>query len=95
MPGIVSVKTRTDTAKNNSAQHGAVVLYARPGCHLCEEVEGWLLEAGIEWRSLDIAADPGLYERYKHRIPVIDVGGREVLSAPISRAELRRVLLGD
>ena len=89
------METGADADENDSALRGRVVLYAHPGCHLCEEVEGWLLEAGIEWRSHDITTDPDLFERYKYRIPVIQVDGREVLPAPISRAGLRRVLLGD
>ena len=69
-----------------------IVLYTRPGCHLCEEVEGWLLEAGVPWQTVDITADATLFERQRYRIPVIDVDGREVLCAPITRADVRRTL---
>jgi glutaredoxin len=72
-----------------------IVLYTRPGCHLCEEVEGWLAEAGVVWQSVDIAAAPRLYELYRYRIPVIECDGREALAAPITRADLRRAVLGD
>ena len=65
-----------------------IVLYTKSGCHLCEEVEGWLLEAGVTWRPVDVAADPALYERYKYRIPVLDVDGREMLAAPITRDDV-------
>jgi glutaredoxin len=71
------------------------VLYTRPGCHLCEEVESWLLEAGVTWQPVDITADAALFERYKYRIPVMDVDGREVLCAPITRADVRRVFAGE
>ncbi len=72
-----------------------VVLYTRPGCHLCEEVEVWLLEAGVTWQPVDITADVALFERYQHRIPVVEWDGREVLCAPITRADVRRVFTGD
>jgi glutaredoxin len=72
-----------------------IVLYTRPGCHLCEEVEDWLVEAGVVWQSVDITVTPPLYELYRYRIPVIECDGREVLAAPITRAELRRAVLGD
>jgi glutaredoxin len=72
-----------------------VVLYTRPGCHLCEEVEAWLLEVGVTWQPVDITADRALFERYKHRIPVVEWDGREVLSAPITRADVRRVFAGE
>jgi hypothetical protein len=69
-----------------------IFLYTRPGCHLCEEVEGWLLEAGVSWQPVDITAEASLFERYRYRIPVIAVDGREVLCAPITRADVRRAL---
>jgi glutaredoxin len=69
-----------------------IVLYTRPGCHLCEEVEGWLLEAGVPWQTVDITTDVALFERYRYRIPAIDVGGHEVLCAPITRADVGRAL---
>lgn len=69
-----------------------IVLYTRPGCHLCEEVEGWLIEAGLSWQPVDITADAALFERYRYRIPVIGVDGREMLCAPFTRADVRRVL---
>ena len=69
-----------------------IVLYARPGCHLCEEAESWLLEMGLSWQSADITADAALFARYRYRIPVIDVDGHEVLCAPIIRADVRRAL---
>ena len=40
-----------------------VVLYTRPGCHLCEEVEAWLLEVGMTWQPVDITADMALLAR--------------------------------
>ena len=73
----------------------SVILYTRAGCHLCQAVEDWLLEAGVAWQSADITADPLLYERYKYRIPVVEREGREVLAAPITRADVQRVFLGD
>lgn len=72
-----------------------VVLYTRPGCHLCKEVETWLLEVGVTWQPVDIMADVALFERYKHRIPVVEWDGREVLCAPITRADVRRVFTGE
>ncbi len=71
-----------------------IVLYTKPGCHLCEEVEGWLLEASLTWQSIDITADAGLFDRYRYRVPVVDVDGREVLCAPITRADVRQALGG-
>ncbi len=71
-----------------------VVLYTRPGCHLCEEVQDWLSRSGVPWRPVDITADPELFEKQRHRVPVVEVDGREVLAAPITRTDVRRVF-GD
>ena len=75
--------------------YGSIVLYTRPGCHLCEEVEAWLLEAGVTWQPVDITADAALFQRHKHRVPVVEWDGREVLCAPITRADVRRVFTGE
>ena len=76
-----------------------LILYTKPGCHLCEEVEAQLLmladEFRFEWERRDITRDPALYDRYKHAVPVVWLDGRERLradSAPIDRAALRALL---
>lgn len=76
-----------------------LVLFTKPGCHLCEQVESLLLilesEFEFEWETRDITADAALYERYKHAIPVIWLDGREALRAdraPIGGGALRALL---
>ena len=59
------------------------------------EVEARLLEVGVTWQPVDITADAALFERYKHRVPVVEWDGREVLCAPITRADVRRVFTGE
>jgi hypothetical protein len=46
---------------------------------------------GVTWQPVDIMADVALFEQHQHRIPVVEWDGREVLSAPITRADVRRV----
>lgn len=75
-----------------------VILYTRPGCHLCEDAAE-LLERLAQARPLrvvevNILGDVDLYERYKHSIPVIVIAGGPTLAAPIREAELERALLG-
>jgi glutaredoxin len=62
---------------------GEVVLYGRPGCHLCEEARELLGELlaerpGFALREVDIERDDELLRRYLERIPVIEVAGRVV-----------------
>ena len=57
-----------------------VTLYARPGCHLCDEaragLEGLRREgARFELREVDIEGDDVLHRRLLELIPVIDVNG--------------------
>lgn len=77
-----------------------LVLYARPGCHLCEEARTAidLLLADRASRGLpvpavvehDIDADPDLHRLLFDRIPVIELGaGRLELATSVAR--LRRL----
>jgi glutaredoxin len=57
-----------------------VTLYARPGCHLCDEARAGLERlrregARFELREVDIEGDDELHRRLLELIPVIDVNG--------------------
>jgi hypothetical protein len=78
-----------------------LVLYARPGCHLCDETRAAieLLLADRRARGLavpavvevDIEADDELHRRLLERIPVVEFGaGRLELATSVAR--LRRLL---
>lgn len=77
-----------------------LVLYSRPGCHLCEEARNAieLLLADRRARGLavpaffelDIEADEDLHRRLLERIPVVELGpGRLELATSVAR--LRRL----
>ena len=57
-----------------------VRLYARPDCHLCDEVRAGLerLRADgldFELEEVDIETDDGLHARFLERIPVVELDG--------------------
>jgi hypothetical protein len=57
-----------------------VVVYSRPGCHLCEvAIEGLLALHGegyrFELHEIDIESDDLLLRRHLERIPVVEVDG--------------------
>jgi len=57
-----------------------VVVYSRPGCHLCEEaIEALVALHGEGYRftlhEVDIESDDLLLRRHLERIPVVEVGG--------------------
>lgn len=48
-----------------------LVLYTRPGCHLCDEAAAMLDAIGASFRVEDIEHDIGLIQRYGDRVPVL------------------------
>ncbi len=75
-----------------------VTLYAKAGCHLCDEARAYLEDAvsdlnrELDLREMDIRRDPELFERYRYRIPVITVDGAERLEGRISDDAVRELL---
>ncbi len=69
-----------------------VVLYARPGCHLCDEARRALdaLSAARRFavREVDIERDEALHARYLERIPVVEVDGEVVSELAFDPARL-------
>lgn len=58
-----------------------VVVYSRPGCHLCEVVKETLAQAhgqaDFRWREVDIDTDPELRQKYNDEVPVVFIDGRK------------------
>ena len=73
-----------------------VTLYGKAGCHLCDEAREHLetvaAEREFELREVDIRRDPELFERYRYRIPVISVDGKERLEGRIEEGDVRALL---
>jgi thioredoxin-like negative regulator of GroEL len=71
-----------------------VVLYARPDCHLCDEVRAQLeaLRAeglAFELEEVNIDSDDRLLARYLERIPVVVLDGQIVSELGLDSGELR------
>jgi glutaredoxin len=70
-----------------------VVLYARDGCHLCEEARRVIEEvrrtAPFTFTEVDIETDDALIREYGIRIPVVAVGGDELFEISVDPAALR------
>jgi hypothetical protein len=61
-----------------------LVLYHRPGCHLCEQMLAALYVTygdEIEVALANVDSDPALKERYGTRIPVLAAGDRVICEA--------------
>ena len=64
-----------------------VVLYSRPGCHLCDVARETILSQrerlGFEFIEVDIEADDELELEYGIRIPVVEVDGEEAFEVTV------------
>jgi glutaredoxin len=73
-----------------------VILYGKPDCHLCHEVEAMLLRLEREFpltvEKVNILEHGDLETKYRYAIPVIVLNGQLELQAPILENELRAAL---
>jgi hypothetical protein len=78
-----------------------LVLYGRPGCHLCEDTRALLTSMLDERRRIgrpvptlvdrDIETNPTWQQQFSSTIPVVELGGRR-LELVTSAGRLRRLL---
>lgn len=77
-----------------------VVIYSKPGCHLCEEAKAAMSAANcageFTLNEINIETDPELMRKYKNDIPVITIDGIEAFRYRLtSEAFRQRVLKRD
>jgi len=70
-----------------------VIIYSRPGCHLCDEAKAAIMSAGCSDRftleEVNIESDDELLRKYKHDIPVIAIDGVETFIHRVDSKEFR------
>jgi glutaredoxin len=73
-----------------------VVLYGRPGCHLCDDARAILVRVRSDLPfalvERDIERDDALLKAYLERIPVVTIAGEEAFEFFVDEDELRRRL---
>lgn len=78
------------------AHDARVVVYSRPGCHLCETVEAQVAElckdTGDSWVSVDITTDDDLAARFTEQVPVTFVDGSQHDFWRVDPVRLRKAL---
>ena len=67
-----------------------LVLYGRPGCHLCDDARAVLQRIGEPFAEVDIESDDDLHKRYLERIPVVALDGQELYDFFVDEQDLRR-----
>jgi glutaredoxin len=75
-----------------------VVLYSRPGCHLCDEARDVVLAeqatTPFAFEEVDIDEDDDLVREYGIRIPVVTVNGEERFDYRVDPGEFARLVRG-
>ncbi len=75
-----------------------VILYTKPGCHLCGPVRRTILEVQgdhpFAFEERNILDDPSDFQSFKDEIPVVSVDGRVISRYRLSREELEAALGG-
>jgi glutaredoxin len=71
-----------------------LVLYGRPGCHLCDDARIVLERVGAPFVEVDIETDDELHARMLERIPVVVLDGEELFEHFVDEETLRTRLSG-
>jgi glutaredoxin len=70
-----------------------VILYGRPGCHLCDDalavLERVRADRPFALRTVNIEDDDAVFRAYLERIPVVVVDGEEVYDYHVDERDLR------
>ena len=73
-----------------------VIVYSKPGCHLCEDAMRLLRDARAEFdlaiEEIDITTDRALFKNYFEKIPVLVIDDQVTLAAPIRMEDVRAAL---
>lgn len=73
-----------------------LVLYSRPGCHLCDEMKELLAQVlgdfDASLREVDVSTNPALEAHYGEQIPVLLVDGKKAFKFRATRDALRERL---
>jgi glutaredoxin len=81
------------TVRECTLPKASVVIYTRPGCHLCEHAKAAIYAAKCSseylLKEVNIETEAGLLERYKNDIPVITIDGVEAFRHRVTAKEFK------
>ena len=73
-----------------------VIIYSRPGCHLCDEAKAAIMSAGCSDQftldEINIESNEALLTKYKYDIPVITIDGVETFIHRVNPKDFIRVI---
>ncbi len=75
-----------------------VILYTKPGCHLCNEMKDEIRRAGCAelyaLEEVNIESNPDLLARYRNEIPVLLIDGVEAFRHRLRAEDFKARLTG-
>jgi glutaredoxin len=73
-----------------------VVIYSKPGCHLCDEAKAAIHASGCDGQftleEINIESDSELRRQYRYEIPVITIDGVEAFRHRLNSEEFREAI---
>ncbi len=76
-----------------------VIVYSRPGCHLCDEAKAAIRQANCAEQytleEIDIETSPILLEKYQNDIPVVTINSVEEFRHRVDPSEFKKKLLPE
>jgi glutaredoxin len=75
-----------------------VIVYSRPGCHLCDEAKEAIHFAGCDDKfvleEINIETSRELLMKYRFDIPVVTIDGEEAFRHRVDSEEFKRLVAG-
>ncbi len=76
-----------------------VIVYSKPGCHLCDVAKAVMENAGVSDRytlkEINIESDPELLRKFKYDIPVVMIDGVECFRHRVDAEKFRTRINAD
>jgi hypothetical protein len=73
-----------------------IVLYSKPGCHLCEVMKKEIVKADCaelyDLQEINIESDAELFARYRYDVPVLMIDGVEAFRHRLTADSFRAYL---
>jgi glutaredoxin len=75
-----------------------VIVYSRPGCHLCDEAKEAIIRAGCSesftLEEINIETNRDLLTKYKFDIPIVTIDGTEAFRHRVDSEKFRELVTG-
>jgi glutaredoxin len=85
-----------EVIQERSLSKAHVIIYSRPGCHLCDEAKAVMQNAGCSasftLEEINIESDKELLRKYQYDIPVVLIDGVEAFRHRVTANDFKRLV---